>query len=385
MALPELYLPTTLPPFKADGHSITPEPLYAPVERHSGSSRRRRLYTSAPRKLDAQIEVTQAQLEDFTAWYETALAVGALPFTATVAKIGAGVEYWKAYCLAYKADHQEGSTHLLSLTLRLVGTPSDSLGTPTSLGAEVLAPITLEITGGYAYALFAEAVGELEFVGNMGAALAAEVRAPLAVVCSGALANPSLDAEAEAYLNLFTVALPSAALSAEASAALTFGALDVIALAAEVTAALACSVAAPSGLGYQNLAPISVDGTTDMYRQHSQATIRLLPDGRVQSRVNSSAYVDEGVFYNPATTAVASGKYVKATVVAGTASYVSPLPGTTYQFAASGEVAWYVLSPWTEVPPVSRTVELQIKVSNDPDHLDVLSTFNVTLTALYAG
>lgn len=384
MALPELLLPPTLPDFKAAGHTATPEKMYGAVERQGGTERKRRLYTITPRRLQAQLEVTQAQLEIFVDWHENTLKAGSEPFTAKVAKVGAGVEYWEAHCLSFTVDHQEGSTHLISLELRLKGTPSDSLPTLSSLGAEFLAGLAVQVDGGYAYGLSADFVAGLGVVINEGAALSAEFLARLDTVTSGALANPSLLAEFAAALDCYSIVGSSAALAAEFSAGLDAYTLDVPALAAEFTAALACSTTASSSLGYRNPATVDVDADFAYYKQSTTVTVRITPDGTVYTKSHTAAYVLVDYFYSPATAGVAAGKWVRATLLSGDASNLSPTIGTARQFDTSTPLNWVLIAYWQEGSN-TQSAQVQIQIANDPDFLDVVSAFTANMSAAWLG
>ena len=384
MALPELLLPPTLPDFKAAGHTATPEKMYGAVERQGGTERKRRLYTITPRRLQAQLEVTQAQLEIFVDWHENTLKAGSEPFTAKVAKVGAGVEYWEAHCLSFTVDHQEGSTHLISLELRLKGTPSDSLPTLSSLGAEFLAGLAVQVDGGYAYGLSADFAAGLDVMINEGAALSAEFLARLDTVTSGALANPSLLAEFAAALDCYSIVGSSAALAAEFSAGLDAYTLDVPALAAEFTAALACSTMASSSLGYRNPAAVSVYAVDAPYKQNVTAELRLSPTGAVYTKEYTLAYDLVDYFYSPATAGVAAGKWVKATLAAGDDTQLVPDAGISRQFNSTDSISWVMTASWLD-PNVPQQATLTILIANDPDFLDVISTFTADIGAEHVG
>lgn len=380
MALPELLLPTTLPDFKAAGHRATPEPLYGAVERQGGTERKRRLYTSTPRRLQAQLEVTQAQLETFVDWHENTLKAGSEPFAAKVAKVGAGFEYWEARCLSFTVDHQEGSTHLISLELRLKGTPVDTLPALSSLAAEYTAGLSFQMEGGYAYGLSADFQAGLGVLINEGAALSAEFLARLDTETSGALANPSLLADYLAAVGFAVAAGASAALASEFSADLQLATLDVPQLAAEITAALACSVAASSSLGYRNPAAVSVYAAEAPYKQNVTAELRLSPTGAIYTKEYTLAYDLVDYFYSPATAGVAAGKWVKALLAAGDDTQLVPDAGISRQFNSIDSVSWVMTASWL-APNVPQQATLTILIANDPDFLDVISTFTADIGA----
>lgn len=380
MALPELFLPSTLPDFKAAGHQLTPDALYAPVERQAGSSRRRRLFTSVPYSLKAQLEVTQSQLEDFFAWHETSLQAGAVPFTAKVAKVGPGVEYWEAYCLGFSVAHEEGQMRTISLDLRLQGEPSASAPVAPSLTAEFSAVLaSLELTEAYPYLLFAEAYAETDFYANTGAALFAEVVASLQTECSGALPYPVLVAEVEAYLNCYAVTGTSAALSAEVSTGLALSVVEDNPLAAEVTTAFAVALQAVGV--FSNPATIVVEDSGYPFKGTTRAAVWLYPNGAVYSRVRNYALVLEDLYFTPLTPAAMSGYFVRALLVSGTPADLEPVAGPVYVFGPTNPLVWSVAVRWTS--PGTHNVVATIQIANDPDFANIVSSFDVDLTASY--
>jgi hypothetical protein len=375
MALPELLMPVGLPDFKADEHVATPQPLYATVERQGGSSRRRRLFRSAPWGLDTALEVTQQQLETFYAWHETPLQAGAQPFTAKVAKIGAGAQYWKAWCREFTAEHQEGSTHLIRLKLRLEGDPQDTPPTLSTLSAEVASALDFSIEGGYPWALYAEATGVLEFTGITGAGLEAEAFGRLYTTFNGGLSGVPLDAEVEVGLDHYAIILPSEAFDAEASAGLVVLVVTDMAITAEVSVPLSFTDA--TGLGYD---PAPTSFAVSATRAGSstlaaKATIEVRPDGQIFKRVNTGGYILHDNWWNPTQPNVGDLLWVRCVVVSGTAPQTIA-PVTTGMLLN-------VTRTWTlsDTSPGALTNSLRIDIAIDPDFLSVVSSFTGTLDA----
>jgi hypothetical protein len=334
--------------------------------------------------LETQLEVTQAQLETFVSWHETSLQAGAAPFTAKVAKMGTGVEYWEAYCLSFTVEHQEGSTHVISLKLRLKGIPLAAAPALTSLSVEFQAALSIEVSGGYAYGLYAEFLAGLDCSVATGDPLSAEFRARLDVECSGALTNPSLLAEFEASLDCLLVSLASEAFSAEFSAGLDVSVLDLILLSSEFTAALDMSVASPGSLGYQNPATVSVVAEGIPFKGTVTGILRLSPDGTVSIKEYTAPYEQVGLFYSPATAGIAAGKWVKAVLVTGNDAYLSPLAGVSRQFNATDAISWTMSASWLD-PNEPHEAGLTILIANDPDFLDVISTFTANIGAIHGA
>lgn len=381
MAIPELLLPSSLPDFKAGTHVITPEPLYSPVPRQGGTDRRRRVFTSTPRQLQAELEVDQVGLETFFAWYEGALQAGAASFAAKVAKVGAGAEYWEACGLQYTAEHGEGGLHIIRLTARLKGTPSDTAPTSTTLRAEAACALSVYLLAGYEYALTAEAVAALDFAGITGADLAAEAVARLATEFAGPLSGVPLSAEAYAGLEMFGITIGSDDLAAEASAGLSWVLAEEIALSAEASAALAFDVAGL--LGFTNPADFTVSSTGSPYKGTVRATVRVDPDGRVYRRYDTGAYAQMGSYYLPTLTSVGNLLWIRARQTVGTGPSVLLAFDTAYQFDATNPKDWGLAQAFFDVGTGPLTTTVVFEIATDPDFLSIVSTWTVDLNVEY--
>ena len=138
MALPELLLPPGTPAFMANGHAIELVPQHADVPMRTGHMRKRRIYTASPRFVDVGVQMTQAQMAAFDAWFEGPLQAGALYFTAAVANQGAGLLYWQArFEGQYSATPNDvAACWTVTARLRLVGDGSASPPVATSLAAD---------------------------------------------------------------------------------------------------------------------------------------------------------------------------------------------------------------------------------------------------------
>jgi hypothetical protein len=379
MALPELLFPSTLPLFMAAAHIVTPEGLYVQVDRMSGGSRRRRVFLTAPRILEASVELTQSQLEDFFAWHEGPLRAGEFPFTAPVAKMGTGLEYWSAICLSFKAEHLEGSHHKLSLRLRLKGTPEATPPVVTSMFAAVSIVLNMSANDPTLNQMYAEAGVILQVTFDEGAALAAEVAFRLFTEFDGPSAsNINLDAEVYIPLEFVGVVDVSASLAAEVVVALLGTFIEDLILAAEVSVGLVTSIT-PTG-------PVTSPGSiTDSaaslwpYTTSCVIALQIWADGRVYIRKNSSAAVYAENWYLPTTSGVGSSYWVKVAKTLGVVSGGGTENASLYR-PISSTVFWTI----TEyVVGGTQTDTATVTIASDPDGVNVLSTFTCNLTAIY--
>lgn len=373
MALPELLLPATLPPFKADDFVITPEEMYAPVARQNGQPRKRRLFVSVPRVVDASIETNQAGLETFFSWHETALQAGALPFSARVAKVGSGVEYWEAYVLGYTVEHREGANnHIITMKLRLKGQPSSSPPAATSLGVEFSGALTAyrETPD---YALFVEFAAGLEFTSDQGASLGVEYIAHLYTEANGPQTGIPLDVDFFAHLEMYSGDAAFSALAVEFSAALEALAQNANPLAVEFSAGLALSlvstgyVASPGALSATGILAGSLT-------QNAQAVVQVRSDGTIYKRQNTGAYTLHANWYTPLLAGVGTGKWVRFTVTTGAA----PSAGSTgVALSLSSNREWSLSAAYGQAFAGTGLIE----IATDPDITNVVSSFTVSLDA----
>ncbi len=128
MALPELTLPPSLPAYRVDGHNISLVDVYAETPMRTGHSRRRRIYTVAPRVVSVSLDLTLDQALAFHDWFEGPLAAGAQEFSAQVANQGPGLLWWRARFLEpYTAEANEsGQAFWITAKLLLTGDGSST-------------------------------------------------------------------------------------------------------------------------------------------------------------------------------------------------------------------------------------------------------------------
>lgn len=140
MALPELLLPAGLPAFLAEGHAIELVPLHADIAMRTGHTRKRRVFTVAPRLVDVGLRLTANQMATFAAWFENSLQAGAQWFTASVANQGPGLLYWQARFEApYTAEPGDAAgSWRVTARLRLIGEGSATAPVSTSLMSDVI-------------------------------------------------------------------------------------------------------------------------------------------------------------------------------------------------------------------------------------------------------
>jgi hypothetical protein len=373
MALPELMLPSSLPDFRAGDYVMVPEAMYAPVPRQAGIPRKRRLFTKVPRLLDASLETNQTGLETFYDWHEKALAAGSLPFTAKLAKVGSGVEYWKAYILSYTAEHHPGvNNHSITVKLRLHDDPSDTPPTSTTLGVEFSAALTA-YRDTPAYALSVEFQAGLEASADTGPLLFVEFVSHLYTEANGPQSGNPLDVEFFAHLEVYSGDLPSAALAVEFAAALEAFAGSDNPLAVEFSAGLVASIATTGYVASPGaLSAIGVIGNS--ITTPAQATVQVRSDGSIYKRANTGAFVLNGNWYSPTLAGVGSGAWIRLTAVSGT-SPSGPALGTALSLASSQS---WILSATAGLHLLfSGTID----VATDPDMTNIVSSFSVSLEA----
>ena len=94
--LPEITPPSGTPVFLLAGHGATPKPAYADVAMRTGSPRRRRTCTAAPRVVTVGWLLEADQMAAVDAWFEDTLLAGEREFSARVKNIGPGMLWWTA-------------------------------------------------------------------------------------------------------------------------------------------------------------------------------------------------------------------------------------------------------------------------------------------------
>ena len=291
MALPDVMLPSPLGDFKADSYVFSSEPMYAGVPRQTGPLRKRRVFTTAPRVLDAELETTQAGIEAFFLWHENVLKAGSLPFAAKLAKVGSGVEYWEARILAFTVEHKDGANqHVIGLKLRLFGDPSDTPPAGSPLAVEFGAALNAYLDTP-AYMLSAEFGAALEASADVGALLSCEMVAHLYTEANGAEPTNRLDVEFVIALEVFSGDLPGADLSAEFAAALEALAYVNNDLSMEISAALTLTqdltvgyVAAPANITVSGILPGAAGYTATARVRTVRSTSRPIR-GRTRHRL----------------------------------------------------------------------------------------------------
>lgn len=381
MTLPEVFMPADLPPFKADPHVHQPISLYAPVPRHTGSDRRRRIFRSSPRTLTAALEVTQAQLEAFFAWHEQVLKAGSLPFTAEVAKIGPGTEWWQARILEFTAEHKEGSHHDISLTILLEDGPYASPPAITGMTAEVLAELLVSAEPTYPFALFAEVASALSTSWTVNESLRAEYLAPLLAQAGNRTDAVPIDAELLSALVASVYVAPPPLLDAEVTSALVATVVADSNLTAAIASALLTEFTVGGGSG-----PVASPANLFLYAYrgaypsgYARAGVSLDTNGQIFKYTNNDLAQAHALWYSPLTSAVGGGFWVRAVKTSG-----PPL--------AAGSDAlgvWLSLSSlryWgnDQSATGSSVIELGIDVASDPDGAMIVSSFSAELTAEYA-
>lgn len=379
MALPEIQMPSGLPPFQAGSHVITPEPLYLPVPRQAGHDRSRRLFTTVPRTLQTAFELTQTQIEAFNAWYEDVLQAGSLPFAANVAKIGSGTEWWKAYIVGgWKVEFQEGTQHLVTLTLRLCETPVSTGPVLTTMTSEVLVALVTGTSTDFDQALTSEVFAFLETTTDLGPVLSSEVLVHLYSTISGGPSNPSMDTEVFCHLNTLTLEIPGEQFDSEVSVALVAYMLESMALTSEVAVALDTNVqttnyvTTPSALVLSSYMGYSPGG-------QSSVDFRYLNDGRIMKQQNTAGLVLHASWWTPTQPAVGTGHWIRVTYLTGDAFNGSSSAVGTWLDLGTSRV-WQLLKNSAGTADLTATVE----VATDPDGANIVSTMSVTLHTEYA-
>ncbi len=139
--LPELTLPAGLPCFLVQGHDADVAGPYDDVPMASGSNRRRRVFTRAPREVNVSMVLDAGQSAALREWYETALQAGARTFSAHVRNQGPGMRWWEArWVQPYSLEAAHRGRWRLTGRLRLYGQPSATPPERTTMRAAVSAP-----------------------------------------------------------------------------------------------------------------------------------------------------------------------------------------------------------------------------------------------------
>lgn len=130
MALPTELMPATLPAWRIAPHSLTLRAPYATVAVAVGQPRRRRTACTAPRAVQAELLLTEAQASTLHTWHEDDLQAGALPFSARVLADDGTLQWWHARFaqpLEWEAAASgTGPQWRVAALLRLQGYPSST-------------------------------------------------------------------------------------------------------------------------------------------------------------------------------------------------------------------------------------------------------------------
>jgi len=146
MALPELLLPSSTPPFLAVEHVHSPISLYSEITWATGHSTKRRLYTTAPRIVSVALDMDQDSMTDFHYWFEGPARGGSEYFSCQLANFGPGLLWFKTRFLRpYVAtpDHT-GMRWEVKFQLYVVGTGSLTAPVSTSAGSTRTLPLAEE-------------------------------------------------------------------------------------------------------------------------------------------------------------------------------------------------------------------------------------------------
>jgi hypothetical protein len=93
---PTVFEPSGLDPFLAAGLGVDHEDIYATDARGSGHHRKRRLYTTAPRRVTVGRILDPADAAAYHAWFEQTIVVGETHFVAWISNQGPGQLYYDA-------------------------------------------------------------------------------------------------------------------------------------------------------------------------------------------------------------------------------------------------------------------------------------------------
>lgn len=146
MTLPAIFEPSGLPAFLAAGLAIDPEDIYATLARGSGRDRKRRVFTTGPRRVTVARLLTPAQAAAYQDWFEGTIVVGETHFSAWISKFGVGQEWWDACWLSMPnwdpMPSPQGVLWRMTGELLLSGAPSDVRPEDGLLGVEYVARLT---------------------------------------------------------------------------------------------------------------------------------------------------------------------------------------------------------------------------------------------------
>lgn len=378
MPLPEIQMPSGILPFTAADHVITPDALYVQVDRQAGHTRSRRRFRSVPTIVNTSFEVTQAQLEVFFNWHESALIAGSLPFAANIAKIGPGTEWWKAFILNYTVEHTEGSHRTVKVQLKLVDTPYATGPVATTLAVEFIAALVTSADPSFGSALTVEFVAALETEADLGPTLSVEFFGRLYTQVDAGPTNPSMDVEFLCELQTTAVIEPGAQFDVEFVCALLNTVFVDTNLAVEFTAALVATSSTTAGYVAPATAVYKYAYMGGSPGGSSEAGVRAQSDGEIRSRANSDGWGTPSNWWAPTQPGIGATRWVR----------MVPLTGSAFNGASAAVNVWLDLSTsrsWFLVNPSTGMISLtaRIDIASDPDGTNIVSTCAVTLDSEY--
>ena len=154
MKLPEITLPDNLPAWLIEDFAGTDETAYATVEMSTGHNRKRRIFRRPPVKRTVSMMLTEAETQQFEAWFENDVLAGGELFSARMRDMGPGHIWYPAqFAEPYQADYQHwaqgaGKAHWkITAELILYGEGEDQGPELTSFAAAVRVPLTGSATG----------------------------------------------------------------------------------------------------------------------------------------------------------------------------------------------------------------------------------------------
>jgi hypothetical protein len=143
MPLPPLTMPNALPAFLIEGHAATWGAVFGNVAMRTGHSRKRRLWTTMPHRVAAQLFLERDEMIAFHAWFLESLRSGERRFAARVKNQGEGLLWYTAFFLQpYTAEALHFGRWKVAADLLLEGEGEVDGPTAGLFSAEVLIPFT---------------------------------------------------------------------------------------------------------------------------------------------------------------------------------------------------------------------------------------------------
>lgn len=152
-----INLPSSFPGWDS-GAVIAPVDLFASVPMSTGQTRRRRVYrvNKSPKDIDLSVNLSDAQIVAFDAWFENSVQAGRLRFL-TYIPFPTAAWYEASFVGPYSADAQTAGYWTMSARLRLheAGTPatpalsmSIQIGLQSYCDAAPALPLSMSILAG---------------------------------------------------------------------------------------------------------------------------------------------------------------------------------------------------------------------------------------------